>query len=53
MTGKQLLRAKNSDPIQKLDSMSNNDLFLLLMFEHPEHTKMTFRIKFKVNMDDI
>lgn len=24
MTGKQLLRAKNSDPIQKLDSMSNN-----------------------------
>lgn len=28
-------------------------LFLLLMFEHPEHTKMTFRIKCKVNMDDI
>lgn len=27
-------------------------VFLLLMFEHPEHTKMTFRIKFNtVNMD--
>lgn len=29
-------------------------VFLLLMFEHPEHTKMTFRIKFNtVNMDNI
>lgn len=28
-------------------------VFLLLMFEHPEHTKMTFKIKCKVKLDDI
>lgn len=28
-------------------------VFLFHMFEHPEHTKMTFKIKCKLKLDDI
>lgn len=28
-------------------------VFLFLIFEHPEHTKMTFKIKCKVKLDNI